>query len=333
MNNKSFTKLIIISIILFFLAFISYLIQPKYETSIKSGEIIFSEIKGKLNDINEINIDNNKKKISIIKDNDSWFMKSKSNYKVKSEIVRKNLIQISELRFQEMKTNDESLYSRLDLDFPNNEENNSRYISILFNDGKSIEFVLGKRRKNSVYIKKIKDKETWLTKGNLDMSILEKDWLETNIFNLDYKNIKDISINHLEKKDSFTLTKDTNNENLLINNLNKDQLPKSDLIANFLGYFFKNLSFDNVQKRISNIDENIILKVIFKLQDETVIEAVFFNIEKDKWVNFQIENNLIEKLYNNKSVFIKDINNWSFKLPSAKYSITDTKLEDLLVED
>ena len=260
-------------------------------------------------------------------------MKSKSNYKVKSEVVRKNLIQIAELRFQEMKTNDESLYSRLDLDFPNNEENNSRYISILFNDGKSMEFVLGKRRKNGVYIKKIKDKETWLTKGNLDMSILEKDWLETNIFNLDYKNIKDISINHLEKKDSFTLTKDTNNENLLINNLNKDQLPKSDLIANFLGYFFKNLSFDNVQKRISNIEENIILKVIFKLQDETVIEAVFFNIEKDKWVNFQIENNLIEKLYNNKSVFIKDINNWSFKLPSAKYSITDTKLEDLLVED
>ena len=34
-------------------------------------------------------------------------MASKSNYKVKNEVVRKNLIQISELRFFEKKTKEE----------------------------------------------------------------------------------------------------------------------------------------------------------------------------------------------------------------------------------
>ena len=120
MNNTSFIKLVIVSIILFLLAFVSFLIQPKYETSIKSGEIVFSALKDKLNNINEINIDNNQRKISIIKKNDIWLMKSKSNYKVRSEVVRKNLIQMSELRFQEIKTSEESLYSRLNLDFPAN---------------------------------------------------------------------------------------------------------------------------------------------------------------------------------------------------------------------
>ena len=183
MSNKYFIYLVLITISLFFLALLSFLIQPRYETSLKKGELIFENIKKELNDIKEINIDNNKTKISIIKDQDIWYMSTKSGYKVKNEIVRKNLIQISELRFFEKKTQDKSLYSRLNLDYPNNQDSESKYISIIDNDKKVlVEFILGKKKENGVYIKKIKDKETWLTLGTLDMSSAEEDWLETKIF-------------------------------------------------------------------------------------------------------------------------------------------------------
>ena len=105
MSNKYFIYLIISTILLFVLAFISFLIQPRYETFLKTGEIIFNNINDNINEIEEINIDNNKKKILIVKDkdNDNWYMSTKSNYKVRNEVVRKNLIQISELRFFEKK--------------------------------------------------------------------------------------------------------------------------------------------------------------------------------------------------------------------------------------
>jgi len=158
MSNKHFTYLVLITISLFILALFSFLIQPRYETSLKKGELVFENIKKELNDIKEINIDNNKKKISIIKDQDIWYMSTKSGYKVKNEIVRKNLIQISELRFFEKKTQDELLYSRLNLDYPNDEDSESKYISIIDNDKKVlVEFILGKKKENGVYIKKIKE--------------------------------------------------------------------------------------------------------------------------------------------------------------------------------
>ena len=148
MSNKYFTYLILITISLFVLALISFLIQPRYETSLKRGGAIFENIKNQLNDIKEINIDNNEKKISIIKDQDNWYMASKSNYKVKNEVVRKNLIQISELRFFEKKTKEEYLYSRLNLEYPNDEDGNSKFISIINSDKEAlIEFILGKRKK------------------------------------------------------------------------------------------------------------------------------------------------------------------------------------------
>lgn len=218
MPDKFFSYLIFTTVGLFFLALLSYLIQPKYETSIKQGGEVFEDVKNKLDDIKEINIDNKIKNISITKDQNNWYMSSKFGYKVKNEIVRKNLIQISELRFYEKKTKEESLYSRLDLDYPNNDDGSSKLVSILNQKNeKLVEFILGKKRKDGVYIKKLKNKQTWLTSGNLDMSTNENDWLETQILKVPYEDIKELSIKHSNKTDSFSLTKDKNNENFIIN--------------------------------------------------------------------------------------------------------------------
>ena len=335
MSNRNFTYLILTTVTLFALAFISYLIQPRYETFIKKGELIFKETQKQLNNIKEINIDNGKKKISIFKNQDSnWYMSSKSSYKTKNETVRKNLIQISELRFFEQKTEQESLYSRLDLDYPKNDNGDSKLITILDDDKKKIiEFILGKKKKNGVYIKKLNERQTWLTSGTLEMSSIEHDWLETKILDINYENVKKVTINRLNKKESFSLTKDDKNENLLIDNLTKEQLPKSDLIANFLGYFFTNLIFEDVVKRKDVINSELRTKINFELFDGTNIFAFIFNEDKDTWINFEIDDQSTFKLKDNNKIFVNNIQNWSYKLSSKKYNVFNAKLDDLLVED
>ena len=335
MPDKKFTYLILITITLLFLALISFLIQPRYETFLKKGELVFEDTKKQLNNVKEINIDNGKKKISIFKNQDSnWYMSSKSSYKTKNETVRKNLIQISELRFFEQKTEQESLYSRLDLDYPKNDNGDSKLITILDDDKKKIiEFILGKKKKNGVYIKKLNERQTWLTSGTLEMSSIEHDWLETKILDINYENVKKITINRLNKKESFSLTKDDKNENLLIDNLTKEQLPKSDLIANFLGYFFTNLIFEDVFERKNTNDSEVIAKINFQLFNDVNISSTIFKKDKNKWINISIDSQSALKLKENKNIFVENIENWTYTLPSTKYSIADTTLKDLLVED
>ena len=335
MSNRKITYLIFITITLFLLAFISFLIQPSYETFLKKGELIFKETKKQLNDIKEINIDNGKKKISIFKDQDNnWYMSSKSGYKTKSETVRKNLIQISELRFFEKKTEQEFLYSRLDLDYPKNDDGDSKLITLFDDDKKKIiEFILGKKKKNGVYIKKLNERQTWLTSGTLEMSSIEHDWLETKILDINYENVKKITINHSNKNESFSLTKDDKNENLLIDGLTKEQLPKSDLIANFLGYFFTNLIFEDVFERKNIIDKEVITKINFELFNGSNIYSTIFKKDKNKWINISIDSQSALKLKENKNIFVDNIQNWTYKLSSKKYNVADAKLNDLLVED
>jgi len=335
MPDKKFTYLILITITLLFLALISFLIQPRYETFLKKGELVFEDTKKQLNNVKEINIDNGKKKISIFKNLDSnWYMSSKSSYKTKNETVRKNLIQISELRFFEQKTEQEFLYSRLDLDYPKNDNGDSKLITIFDDDKKKIiEFILGKKKKNGVYIKKLNERQTWLTSGTLEMSSIEHDWLETKILDINYENVKKVTINRLNKKESFSLTKDDKNENLLIDNLTKEQLPKSDLIANFLGYFFTNLIFEDVFERKNINDSEVIAKINFQLFNDVNISSTIFKKDKNKWINISIDSQSALKLKENKNIFVENIENWTYKLPSTKYNIADAMLKDLLVED
>ena len=165
------------------------------------------------------------------------------------------------------------------------------------------------------------------------MSSVERDWLETRILNIDYQDVKKVSVNHLNKKESFSLIKDDKNENFLIDNLTKEQIPKSDLIANHIGYFFTNLIFEDVFEHKNIIDSEIITKINFELFDGVNILSTIFKKDRDKWINISIDNQSALKLKENKNIFVDNIENWTYKLPSTKYNISDAKLNDLLVED
>ena len=177
------------------------------------------------------------------------------------------------------------------------------------------------------------ERQTWLTSGTLEMSSIEHDWLETKILDINYENVKKVTINRLNKKESFSLTKDDKNENLLIDNLTKEQLPKSDLIANFLGYFFTNLIFEDVFERKNINDSEVIAKINFQLFNDVNISSTIFKKDKNKWINISIDSQSALKLKENKNIFVENIENWTYKLPSTKYNVADTMLKDLLVED
>ena len=334
MSEKSFIHLLILTLVLLVAATISSLIQPKFETKVNRGELIFQNLNSELNNISKIKIDNGLNKIVIGKNQTGWVMENKYNYKVKDDVVKENLIQIARLRFFEKKTENPSLYSRIDLHYPKDEEGNSKLILIFNNDNKILsEFILGKVKKNGVYIKKINDKATWLTKGLLSMSIDENLWLETKIIDIKNEEVKKIILEHSDNDILSVSKKNKIDENFVIDNLPKDEIPKSDLIADFLGYFLTQLVFEDVFERKQVINENILVNTQFELFNNVLIRATVFKDNDIKWINFDIDNDSLLQLKNDNLIEVNDINNWTYKLLDTKYNTLDTRLKDLLVED
>ena len=122
-------------------------------------------------------------------------------------------------------------------------------------------------------------------------------------------------------------------ENFVIDNLPKDEIPKSDLIADFLGYFLTQLVFEDVFERKQVINENILVNTQFELFNNVLIRATVFKDNDIKWINFDIDNDSLLQLKNDNLIEVNDINNWTYKLLDTKYNTLDTRLKDLLVED
>ena len=118
-----------------------------------------------------------------------------------------------------------------------------------------------------------------------------------------------------------------------IDNLPKDEIPKSDLIADFLGYFLTQLVFEDVFERKQVINENILVNTQFELFNNVLIRATVFKDNDIKWINFDIDNDSLLQLKNDNLIEVNDINNWTYKLLDTKYNTLDTRLKDLLVED
>ena len=113
----------------------------------------------------------------------------------------------------------------------------------------------------------------------------------------------------------------------------KDEIPKSDLIADFLGYFLTQLVFEDVFERKQVINENILVNTQFELFNNVLIRATVFKDNDIKWINFDIDNDSLLQLKNDNLIEVNDINNWTYKLLDTKYNTLDTRLKDLLVED
>ena len=86
-------------------------------------------------------------------------------------------------------------------------------------------------------------------------------------------------------------------------------------------------------QRKEPLNNKFITKINFQLFNLIDIKAMVFEDEENKWVNFDIDDNSLTTLKNDKQVLVKNIKDWSYKLARTKYNILDTKLKDLLVED
>ena len=77
-------------------------------------------------------------------------------------------------------------------------------------------------------------------------------------------------------------------------------------------------------------DIDIITKINFTFIDDSKLTAIIFNSGKEKWINFIRDD---AALAEGKTFYVDNLNDWSYKLSSTKYNVTETKLKDLLVEE
>ena len=170
----------------------------------QSGQFLFPEFMGVVNEVNEVVIEANKETITLVRTEKIWGVKEKAGYRANVEKVKQAIVGLAELRIHEPKTKNPELYERLGLQDSNQKDSPSKTVTVKTADNPEVaKLVVGNQkpakgnpRKSDIYVRKPDDPQTWLVVGNLSLETVSGEWLDTEVTALPTKRVHQVTVTH-----------------------------------------------------------------------------------------------------------------------------------------
>ena len=295
----------------------------------------------KLNDVTGFTIlkANNTLLAAVSKSANSWVVDNRAGYEADFMAVRTLINNLAQARLIESKTSNPDNYSKLGIEDISNANAQGVQISIDRLDT-PVNIIVGNKGstgKNSQYIRRTSDQQSWLMNKHLDINREASHWLRKDIFDIPPEHIKSVSIQHPDG----TLVRIENEGNkdydfALINVLPEGkQISESDIyqVANALSslqlrdvYSLKNLPGKEIKPVITS----------FSTYDGLNITARTFLSEQQSYTVFEVEvdTNQIGKSKTTEE-FVTNIapriEGWGYELPTITQNAMVKKLESFFL--
>ncbi len=256
---------------------------PREQKSVYAGKLMFPDLASKLQNVARIEVEHHGKTLTIARDGDHWGLMDRGGYPVQEAKLRSMLTALTELRLVEPRTSEPSEYATLGVESANAKESNSDVLRILDGSGKVIlALIVGHTRTSTagnapeqVYVRRPRDKQSWLAEGHLEVDADPQLWLDRDIMNIDHSQITKVTVSH----PSETLEFDRSGDNFSL--VAPAQHPELDTYkVEDVARALELLTFEDVQ-RSGSLPGNPLGSSVFTTMDGLTVTAQVFQWPTD----------------------------------------------------
>jgi len=307
-----------------------------------------------LNDIAEIKITNFSNSFIIKRDKENWYLPNLANYPVPLDKIKKLIVGVAQLETIEPKTKNPNLHGELGLNNIDSKDNSGNYVSLINTENKEIAAILvgndSKFGKETRYVRKPSENQSWLVWRNFDVPKNQIDWLDESLFTIERWRVADIEIIHPNDQKILIQRENYAEQYFKIQNLDEDTLPMNPYVGNQIGSVLERLTLLDIKSRNETNFSNKATKVIYTSFDGLEISIVTEHINGKNWATFDVlyDSKLrrelpedgpvnvglpdmlsIEEVKNNAINLNMKLNNWAFSFKSIIHQRFNTKIEDI----
>ena len=290
MNRISFFILFFITLLFVITSVFLITNESSDKYKMDSRKLAFPKLSKNINNVKKIEIVFKNENFSIEYKNKNWVVLEKESYTVPRKKVRDFLVELSSLKLIEKKTSKFNRYKRLHLDSPNNESSESRKIKLISNDGEILAHALiGKRKyflyvdgRGGTYIRKINEKQSWLSEGEVNFSGIDTDWLDKLIFDFDPNDVMQYKIIYPDLSE-LTAYRNRPGQKFKLNNFKNEIEFRTDNELERLSFVIDKFEFADIEKfPFNNLITNSVSKHIasYTFFDGLKITFEVFTMEK-----------------------------------------------------
>ena len=339
MTKKIFLNISIITAALVVLAIISINLNTSNYGFENRGKLFLDNFTKNVNEIKTISIRSFENNINLVKQNNSYI--SESNYPLKKGLWENLITSLSILRIEELKTNDPSRHSQLNLLLP--EQNKSKdedegygtKITLKKEDGtiySSILFGMVDRSVGGIsggqFARFPNEDQTYLLKGAIRMPTTKSDWFESLLLSIKKDDVQKINLSNkngiieIQSKDdklSLTMPKSVNFK------IDDTQLSDArDVINSFYFYDVKKSTqkySKNLPTLSYEVKDGLILTISSINPDDGGESWVIINAKSNDKKSEKIAQEITEKTKGYEflaNIITSDILRWKLKDLAAK---------------
>jgi len=227
------------------------------------GDLLFPELKSRLNDINTVTITDAQGDITLRREADDdgsapagrWIAPDYGGYPVDTGSLRRLLLAIADARKLEQKTSDPGLYERLGVADPR--ESGSGVLVSFEGDNAAIALILGDTAQREFRYARIPEQApSWLISQNPALPAERAGWLLAEIVDIDASRIESVVIRHADGEVVAIRKANTDDVNFEVEDVPEGRELRYPSVANSIAAVLGNLTLEDVRRADSPDDSD-----------------------------------------------------------------------------
>jgi len=194
---NSLTVLFIVTVVMVLLMLMT--LQRPNDTQDDEG-LLFPELYGQLSGVDTIKLRSSQDEFTLYREGEDWFIKERWNFPADLNLVKRALIDISEAKILERKTEQVEQLPLLGLEGMD-EGGESIHVTMLQGDTAIAGLILGRERElgqtggaRQFYVRRAGENRSWLAEGYLNINPLMLNWIKSEVIDIARERIAQVNI-------------------------------------------------------------------------------------------------------------------------------------------
>ena len=252
MSSRNVKVLAIVVLVLF--AGLFALNSMDRRESPAGGNLVFPELKSRLNDINAVTITDADGQITLRRETDDdapdgrWVAADFGGYPVDTGSLRQLLLAIADARKLEQKTSDPELYGRLGVGDPRENDGSGLLVSAR-GDSAAVALILGDTAQGEFRYARIPEEApSWLISENPTLPAERAGWLLAEIVDIDTSRIESAVIQHADGEVIALRKAGANDPNFEVEDIPEGRELRYPSVANSIAAVVSSLNLEDVRR-------------------------------------------------------------------------------------
>jgi len=331
---------------------------------------VYPELKGKLDAVTGVAIfkAGDQSAVQLVRNGDAWQVKERSDYPADASKIKTLLIHLEDAKLREQKTANPANYSALGVQDLNDTATTGVRVE-LAGAPVPVKLIVGKRDVNThaTYVRRAGEAQSWLASAELDAPSDPTQWLKRDVINISADRVQEVAIQPSGAA-SYTSSKNTRADtNFDVKPVPKGRELNSVSAPNAVAQSLASLQLDDVKKVDAAADGRNSAHAKFLTFDGLVIDCTGYVDGERRWVTFHADfdanlakrffvatvapdkkdadatapqkpapaaDNSLEELTKKgeaeAAALNKNLESWSYSIPTYKYDAIFKPLEELL---